>query len=175
VLLFIDEPALCLGTLEARTAVDETRLNALRVVLNDVRERNAYAGLHCCAASPFRRMCRAEPDILSFDAHEGLEQFFADEEASAFVNQGGIVAYGMIPTWSQLSTVDSTDIFTRWLKAASMVGDPQELARHAMVTATCGLGLLDDVAVTQSFKLAHEVGQKIRALAGDQQTTASAR
>src|SRR3984893_11707252 len=77
VLLFVDEPALCLEPSDAKAAVsEEQRLNALAVTLDDARARGAIAGLHCCAARPFERMCRVRPDILSFDAHEGLELFF---------------------------------------------------------------------------------------------------
>jgi len=32
--------------------------------------------------------------------------------------------------------LDSVSIFIRWLKAAMLAGDPQKLARHAMITAT---------------------------------------
>jgi hypothetical protein len=165
VLLFVDEPALCLEA-PANAVSEEQRLNALAVTLNDARSRGAFAGLHCCAARPFGRMCRAEPDIVSFDAHEGLELFFADPDARDFVNHGGMVAYGMIPTLSRMNTLDSASIFIRWLKAVSLAGDPQKLAQRAMITATCGLGLLDPSCVAESFSVAHGVSKLIRTLAG---------
>jgi len=166
VLLFVDEPGLCLEP-PARNAVsEELRLNALAAALEDARTRGAFAGLHCCAARPFRRMCQAKPDILSFDAHEGLESFFADPDVRGFLDQGGAVAYGMIPTSSKPGALDSVSIFVRWLKAAIVAGDPQKLARHAMITATCGLGLLDPSVVTESFRAAHGVSKMIRNLAG---------
>jgi len=165
VLLFLDEPALCLEVPAASAVSEEQRLSALAVTLEDARNRGAFAGLHCCAARPFSRMCRVKPDILSFDAHEGLELFFADPDARAFTRNGGTVAYGMIPTWPKLDALDSTSIFTRWLTAATLAGDPQDFARHAMVTATCGLGLLGAPAVAESFGAAHRVGQLIKTLA----------
>jgi hypothetical protein len=165
VLLFVDEPALCLEA-PAHAVSEEQRLNALAVTLNDARVRGAFAGLHCCAARPFERMCRAKPDILSFDAHEGLELFFADPDARDFVHQGGVVAYGLVPTLSRLNALDSANIFIRWLKAASLAGDPQLLAQRAMITATCGLGLLDPPSVAESFSVAHGISKLIRAVAG---------
>jgi hypothetical protein len=164
VILFIDEPALCLELSDAVT--EEKRLNALAVTLDDARTHGAIAGLHCCAASPFERMCRVRPDILSFDAHEGIELFFDDTHAREFARNGGTVAYGMVPTWQRLNPLDPMTLFTRWLAAASLAGDPQELAQHAMITATCGLGLLDVSSVAASFNLAHGVGDLIRGLAG---------
>jgi hypothetical protein len=169
VLLFVDEPALCLEA-SASGVSEEQRLSALAVTLNDARVRGAFAGLHCCAARPFQRMCRAKPDILSFDAHEGLELFFADPDARSFVHRGGIVAYGMVPTLSSLTTLDATSIFVRWLKAASLAGDPRELARNAIITATCGLGLLDPSSAAASFGVAHGISKLIGTLAGGDDT-----
>jgi hypothetical protein len=166
VLLFVDEPALCLDASAANAVSEEQRLQALSATLEDARLRGAYAGLHCCAARPFERMCRSKPDIISFDAHEGLDSFFADWHALDFVNQGGTVAYGIVPTRPGLNAVDSATIFIRWLKAASLAGDPQRFAQRALITATCGLGLLDPSAVAASFDVAHSVSKLIRSLAG---------
>ncbi len=157
VLLFIDEPGLGLVS-------DEKTLSALAVTLDDARSRGAVAGLHCCAARPFERMFRARPDILSFDAYEGLELFFADPQATRFVREGGTVAYGLVPTWQRLESVNAATLFTRWLTAASLAGDAQELAQHSMITATCGLGLLEPSAIAESFQTAHGVGELIRSL-----------
>jgi hypothetical protein len=166
VLLFVDEPALCLEVPVTNVVSEEKRLNALAVTLEDARVRGAYAGLHCCAARPFERMCRAKPDIISFDAHEGLDLFFADWHALDFVHHGGTVAYGIVPTRPGLNAVDSASIFIRWLKAASLAGDPQKFAQRAMITATCGLGLLDTSSVAESFSVAQSISKLIRSLAG---------
>ncbi|GAC1693713.1 MAG: methionine synthase [Terriglobales bacterium] len=166
VLLFVDEPALCLDAPVANAVSEEQRLNALAATLENARIHGAYAGLHCCAARPFERMCRVKPDIISFDAHEGLDLFFADWHALDFINQGGAVAYGIVPTRPGLDAVDSATIFIRWLKAASLAGDPQKFAQRAMITATCGLGLLDPSSVAESFSVAQSISKLIRSLAG---------
>ena len=166
VLLFVDEPALCLETNAATMVSEEKMLDALAVILEDARVRRAYAGLHCCTARPLERMRRVKPDIISFDAHEGLDLFFSDSHALDFVHQGGIVAYGVVPTRAGVNAVDSATIFLRWLHAASQAGDPQEFAQRAMITATCGLGLLDQSSVPESFGVAHAISKTIRALAG---------
>jgi hypothetical protein len=166
ILLFVDEPALCLDGAVSNAVSEEQRLSALAATLEGARNRGAYAGLHCCAARPFERMCRVQPDIISFDAYEGLDLFFADWHALDFIQQGGTVAYGIVPTRHGVNALDSASIFFRWLKAASMAGDPQRFAQRAMITATCGLGLLDTSAVAESFSVAHSVSKLIRSLAG---------
>ncbi len=174
VLLFVDEPALCLKV-PGNAVSEEQRLSALAVTLEDARALGAYAGLHCCAEHPLERMCRTKPDILSFDAHEGLDLFFSDWHALDFVNQGGTVAYGVVPTRPGLNAADSASIFIRWLKAASRAGDPQKFAQQAMITATCGLGLLDTSSIGESFSVAHSVSKLIRNLTGVRQEQLSSR
>jgi hypothetical protein len=166
VLLVVDEPALCLDAPIANAVPEEQRLSALAATLEEARIRGAYAGLHCCAARPIERTCRVQPDIISFDAHEGFDLFFADWHALDFMQQGGTVAYGIVPTRPGVNAVDSASIFIRWLKAASLAGDPQKFAQRAMITATCGPGLLDPSPVAESFEVAHSVSKLIRALAG---------
>src|ERR1700743_2677058 len=111
-------------------------------------------------------MFRTRPDILSFDAHKGLEAFFSHPQSVDFVNQDGIVAYGLIPTKPHVDATDAAHIFVRWLEAASRRGDPQKFAQRAMITATCGLGLLDPAAIRGSFSVARDVGKLVRSLAG---------
>jgi len=166
VLLFVDEPALCLEGPPEISLDEDQRLSALAATLNAIRSYGAVAGLHCCAARPFERMCAVRPNILSFDAHHGLELFFSNSDALDYVRRGGVVAYGLIPTRRRLEDVEPVSIFSRWLKGAALAGDPQEMARNGMITATCGLGLLDADAVEESFRLAHGVGRLFRKLSG---------
>lgn len=159
VLMFVDEPALCLNEGISKG------IGALSAIFDDIRSRGAAGGLHCCAEHPFDRMCAANPDILSFDAHHGLEEFFSSQSVLDFLNRGGWAAYGLIPTSDDLSDLRPGSIFSRWLVAASLAGDPQALARRALVTATCGLGLVPPASVAASFRLAAGVGNMIRPLA----------
>jgi hypothetical protein len=55
-------------------------------------------------------MCAAMPDILSFDAHHGLEQFFSSQHTLNFLDNGGWVAYGMIPTSRDLISLQPASI-----------------------------------------------------------------
>jgi hypothetical protein len=82
------------------------------------------------------------------------------------VQQGGTVAYGVVPTRPGVNALDAAGIFIRWLKAASLAGDPQKFAQRAMITATCGLGLLDSSAAAESFSVAHSISKLVRSLAG---------
>src|SRR5260370_846511 len=133
--------------------VKEGQLDSVLEILH--RSSGELTPLNAAGFGPFERMCRVKPDIISFDAHDGLDLFFADWHALDFVNQGGAVAYGIVPTRPGLNAVDAATIFIRWLKGASLAGDPQKFAQRAMITATCGLGLLDTSAIAEPFSVAH--------------------
>lgn len=156
-LLFIDEPGLCLASPHLLLAPETDLVSALGGVLSAIRASGAVAGLHCCAALPFAFMRRAKPDLFSFDAHQGVEVFFADPDARAFLQEGGQVAFGLIPTWTHLDTLSPESLFNRWRAAARGIEPLRDLARNSMVTATCGLGLLDETAARASFDMARSL------------------
>src|SRR5262249_23221094 len=84
-------------------------MQALCDVVATLQAAGVLVGIHCCAGQPpFQIMCQAAPDILSFDAYQALEICCADSFVRRFVHDGGLVAYGLIPTCSDLSDLDST-------------------------------------------------------------------
>ncbi len=165
VLLFLDEPALCLA--KAAGVAENHFASLLRDLLTTLRGAGAVAGLHCCAGVSFPLMLQANPDILSFDAHAGLERFCANRSARAFMRDGGQVAFGLVPTWSRLDGLTAESLFFRWLHAARETGDLRQLARHSLVTATCGLGLLDHTAARAAFDIARRIACLLERIAVD--------
>jgi hypothetical protein len=45
-------------------------------------------------------------------------------------------------------------------------GAEHEMTQRAMITATCGLGLLAPSAIAESFSVAHKIGLLVRSLRG---------
>ena len=70
------------------------------------------------------------------------------------------------PGATDAATTEASDgggnLFGNDAPGESLVISPQ----NAMITATCGLGLLDTSAVAESFGVAHSVSKLIRSLAG---------
>jgi hypothetical protein len=165
VLLFIDEPGLCLASPSQLTAPGSDLIGALTRVIDATRWSGAVAGLHCCAAIPFAFLRRVNPDVFSFDAHRGMEAFFADPDARVFLRQAGNVAFGLVPTCSCLDGLTAENLFARWLQAGAGAMNLRELARQSMITATRGLGLLDEIAARASFDLASRLAVLVNKLA----------
>ena len=170
VLLCLDEP--CLYLLPAQVTNDTdcplyAMLEEVRTALTMIRTADAIGGIHCCARLPGATIRLTKPDFVSFDAHENLESFCADPDAQTFMREGGITAFGLIPTLGNLGALNPMDLVSRWLLACSDISNVSDIAAFSLVTATCGLGLLDEDAAAESFTLSRSVATALRRIADD--------
>jgi len=169
VLFFLDEPCLALA-LSSSEPTHEGLVAVLHDLLDTLRRPGVLLGVHTCARlSPdgvaIAALGQVRPDIIAFDAYQGLEVFCADPAAQDFLRAGGRVACGLVPTWPRLDQLDPHALFERWRGAATGVMAVETVARQTLITATCGLGLLPEPAVTSSFHLAHQLAQRIAQVA----------
>ena len=162
VLLFIDEPALTLGTHSSLS------LTSLQNVVAALRSAGAYVGIHCCASDLPDLICRVKPDIISFDAHQGqgLEAFLSNNEVQTFVDAGGWLALGMVPTWNDLSQFDVMQAFVRLVSMLEESHDLAQLVSQSFITATCGLGLLPIHSAAASFVQCTQLSRLVKQIIG---------
>jgi hypothetical protein len=162
VLLFIDEPALTLGTHSPPS------LASLQTLVGSLRSAGAYVGIHCCASDLPDLICRVKPDIISFDAHQGLEVFLSNNEVRTFVDAGGWLALGMVPTWNDLSQFDVMQAFLRLISTHEKAHHLSRLTSQALITSTCGLGLVPVSSAVAAFTacnhLAHLMQQTVTSI-----------
>jgi hypothetical protein len=161
VLLLLDEPLWGVAS--------ETHVAMIKEMLTEIRAAGAMVGLHCCATltngSFMHRpqsLVAAGPDVISFDAHEHLELFCNDRAVQLFVERGGLVAFGLVPTLQDIPKPEM--IFRRWQKATKPLGE--RCTTQSLVTATCGLGLLQEAAAQASFETARALSDLIRTRKG---------
>jgi hypothetical protein len=163
VICFLDEPCLALLSHEPYQRVASLAIQALRTVIAALQAAGVLVGLHCCAnLDSFQIMCQVAPDIISFDAYENLERFGKDPSALRFLAQGGLAAFGLVPTVSDWASIDVTDIFTRWLLTYQESSDIRQLVSQTMITATCGLGLLEPAQVAPLFQLTQQLSTRMQ-------------
>lgn len=53
-------------------------------------------------------------------------------------------------------------LVARWIASAAKFGDICQVARQALITSTCGLGLLDESSIEPWFSLARQVGAQLQ-------------
>jgi hypothetical protein len=159
--VFLDEPGLT-GLmhpefpLDPETAVDLTS-GALAVL-----ERGAMTGLHCCGPTDWKLVLQTGPRILSAPLALGLES--ASEPLGRFLDNGGWVAWGAIPTdepigstpgrlWRQLSAV--------WCEMVQGGCDPILLRTQSLVTPACGLATHGVTQAERVLSLTRQVASRV--------------
>ena len=92
------------------------------------------------------------PYACAFDAHLDLEDFLLSAVAQRFMQQGGQVAFGFIPTkgWSELN---AQELAQRWRKASENLPNRPVTLKNIIITPSCGLGLNSQTAPQAIFKM----------------------
>lgn len=158
VLIFLDEPALAVLT---QLGTGAWAAGVLREVCAAIRLAGAMVGIHCCTVPvDFRLLRDARPDVISFDAWRAT----VTTDAQAWWNDGGLTAFGLAPTGPEAP--QPGDLVQRWLATASLGDDPVSVARHSLVTPTCGLGLTRPDHTERVFALAADTGRLLGEIAG---------
>jgi len=167
-ILFIDEPALS-GIGSAFSAMNRDRVvEALRETMDYCRGRsNAVMGIHCCANTDWSMVLAAGPDILNFDAYGYMDAFLLyPDEAVRFVEGGGTIAWGIVPTLDFHGDVTADDLQARLeqgIERLSGQGVERELLRaRSMITSACGMGGMSVDSVETVLRLISELGKRMR-------------
>jgi hypothetical protein len=161
--LFLDEPGLT-AALDPGFPFDLDDALDLVSSAMAVVEEWAIAGLHCCGRADWQAVLQAGPQILSVPVGAG-----AVDHAGAlagFLDRGGWVAWGAVPTDGPLTT--SADVLWRrlwaeWDQLAAAGCDPTLLRQRAIITPTCGLVGFDMRQAAQVAELASTLALRLEA------------
>lgn len=166
VITFIDEPYLSIiGTPFASVAADD----AIQWVNEVVSGLEGKKGLHCCANTDWPLVMRMDIDLLSFDAYDyGHTIALYPEEVAQFLERGGTIAWGVIPsheeTLAQESVASLVQRAEGLFKALADKGISEELVvTHSLLTPQCGLSGLEEGSAAKVFDLLVAVSKEIRA------------
>jgi hypothetical protein len=158
-ILFLDEPYLA-GYGSAFTPIQRHEVVALiKEVVDYVRDRSeAIIGIHCCGNTDWSMIIEAGPDILSFDAFSYLDYFFLyPGEIRRFIETGGAIAWGIVPTFGFTGRETIDDLSGRLqeglAKLHALGVDPGRVARQSLLTPACGTGTMEPAAADRVFAL----------------------
>jgi len=168
VIVFIDEPAMeSLGS--AFSAVSPALVaEKLGEVIDAVHGRGGIAGIHCCGNADWPMIFSTAVDIVNFDAFGYLDRVLLyPAEIRAFLERGGALAWGIVPTAAYTGTETAAGLLERLeagMARLEATGIPRATLLHrCIVTPSCGMGSLSPAAAGEILRLTREVAEAMRA------------
>jgi len=135
-----------------------------------VHLEGGIAGVHVCANTDWSLVLNSSVDIVNFDAYSYFDRFvlYADD-IKRFVNRGGIIAWGIIPT-SSADDIEKESVGTlvdKWKDQAgqleAIIGiDASVVRRQSFITPSCGTGSLSLDLMEKVLKLTKGVSEVLR-------------
>jgi hypothetical protein len=126
-------------------------------------------GIHLCAKPDWDFLLKSRIDILSFDSFNCGAVIINYLSLRDFFNRGGIISWGIVPTYTELlerETVDSLieRLESFWEGLFRKGVDQERLLRQSLLApATCNLMNPDkEKTVEQAFEVLRELSKKIR-------------
>lgn len=101
-------------------------------------------GVHCCSNTDWTFVMDLDPAVISLDAYQTATEFLLyAERAAAYLERGGIVAWGVVPADAGLFAEETEASLVGRMAAirASMAEyvDPALLVRQSLITPSCGI------------------------------------
>jgi len=125
-------------------------------------------GIHCCSNTDWGFLMGLSLDIISFDAYQyGFRLTLYEDELARYLERGGIIAWGLVPTSADLlgtSTADSlADMFESILQDLEDRGiGPSTVLPNSLITPACGLGSTDVSTCERAHAMTRELSAKVR-------------
>lgn len=167
VIIFIDEPAMeSLGSAFSAVSPDavEERLNE---IIDTIHELGGIAGIHCCGNADWPLIMRTRIDIVNFDAFGYIDKVLLyPDEIKAFINRGGTLAWGIVPTGAFTGRETAAELADRLRQAVLRLErygiNKPTLLKQCILTPSCGMGGLDEETTYKILRLLGDVANEIR-------------
>jgi len=171
VLIFLDEPGLVAFGSSTFTAISrQDVLSDLNQVASAIHAEGALAGVHCEANTDWSILLEADLEILDFDAYDHFRVMtLYPEELAAFLEKGGIIGWGIVPTLdleaAATETVESLEAkFQEQVAELERRGHKREaLLSQTLLTPSCGMGgVLTEELAERALGLLKGLSERLR-------------
>ncbi|MGD9795539.1 MAG: hypothetical protein AB7V43_18900 [Acidimicrobiia bacterium] len=165
--MVLDEPSFALVTCPGFPVAPDVAIDALSTCLATLQGR-AVVGVHCCAEVDLAALLAAGPELLSVTVEAGRsatpEQSVGAGHLARFIERGGTVAWGVVPTDRPIGERSSRwwrELSTTWDDLTGFGLSRGELAARSLVTPACGLALHTVDQADRVMALAAAVASRI--------------
>ena len=157
-IIFFDEPGISSFGSAFSILSREEIIDSLNECFLSVK---GLKGIHCCGNTDWSMLLSTHLDILSFDAYGYLENLsLYPKELGAFLERGGILAWGIVPTSEEILKEDVQSLLKRFKKGVEILskeGIDPVLFKRAIITPSCGVASLSIPLAERVCKLTAEV------------------
>lgn len=162
VIIFADEPYLTSFGSAFMNISRERAISALNEVYETVQSHGGLTGTHCCGNTDWAMLMESKVDIVSFDAYEFMDKFLMYwREIKTFLDRGGYLAWGIVPTSSKVTNVSANDLVKKLEEGIQFLvnkGLSKTLIQErSIITPSCGTGTLTIAEAERVMMLTHDV------------------
>lgn len=167
VIIFADEPYLTSFGSAFMNISRERAISALNDVYETVQTHGGLTGTHCCGNTDWAMLMDSKVDIISFDAYEFMDKYLMYwREIQAFLNRGGYLAWGIVPTSSKINATSLNDLVKRLEEGIQYLagkGISRTLIHNrSIITPSCGTGTLTMAEAERVMALTHDLSLAMR-------------
>ncbi|HVP95450.1 MAG TPA: hypothetical protein VMS89_09820 [Methanoregulaceae archaeon] len=124
-------------------------------------------GIHCCSNTDWGFLFSLGPAVVSFDAYTTSKEILLyRDELLAYMESGGVVAWGIVPAeWRVFSNETTDSLYERYLAIRSEVTSyiPENLFdAQSLITPSCGIRFANEPQSIEIMKAAAEISRRIR-------------
>lgn len=130
---------------------------------------SCLTGVHCCGNTDWSVILDTNVDVVNFDAYEfGVGLTLYIDHIRKFLERGGILAWGIVPTSDAVRQENVTSLIKRLddllsrLEAKGL--GKKEVLRQSMITPSCGTGSLTVALAEEIFSKTVEVSRRVQDL-----------
>ena len=162
-IIFFDEPSLSSFGSAFSGLNREDVVHSLNECFEAVK---GLRGVHCCGNTDWSVLLSTKLDILSFDAYGYLELLsLYPKELRTFLERGGILAWGIVPTSEAILKEDAKSLVKRFregIETLNKKGIGPILLQRTIITPSCGTASLPVPLAERVCQLTAEVSKSLR-------------
>jgi hypothetical protein len=168
VIIFIDDPAiLCFGQSSFIGLSRKAIQDSLRTLADAAHQAGAVVGVHACAGVDWSILFELPFDIVNVDVYHYLPSLLVYTESFRhYLDRGGILAFGLVPTSAEVEQVTARALLLRLNEILETLGrkglDSLKLSRQLMFTPSCGTGTLSAAQAEKVYALLQEISLSYR-------------
>lgn len=169
-IIFMDEPSISqLGTSAYLTVSEGMVIEILKEICSLIKANGGICAIHCCGKCDWTIPMRVGVDIINLDAFSYAGNLAVySSEVEKFLNNGGKIAWGLIPTLDDkaLREITLNDLVREFDKSVNYLTkkgiDEKLIIDNSLITSSCGAGSLSESLAERAMDLVCELSNTLR-------------